>query len=47
MRVSASLPTGVEGLLFDNARQRRALEARLVAALEAADYAEVVLPVFP
>lgn len=45
MRVSVSLPTGVEALLFDNARRRRQLESRLVARLEAAGFAEVVLPV--
>ncbi len=45
MRVSSSLPTGVEALLFDNARRRRQLETRLVAALEDAEFSEVVLPV--
>lgn len=45
MKVSAALPTGVTALLFDAARRRRALEARLAAQLEEAGYAEVILPI--
>lgn len=45
MKVSAALPTGVTALLFDAARRRRALEARLAARLEEAGYAEVILPI--
>lgn len=45
MKVTAALPTGVTALLFDSARRRRQLEARLVDGLDAAGYAEVVLPV--
>lgn len=45
MRISAGLPQGVTALLFDAARRRRRLEAGLVAALEEAGFAEVVLPI--
>ncbi len=45
MRISASLPTGVEALMMGSARRRRALEQRLVARLEAEGFSEVVLPV--
>jgi ATP phosphoribosyltransferase regulatory subunit len=45
MRVSAALPTGVAALLFESARRRRGAEARLVARLEAAGYAEAILPI--
>ncbi|HEX6203702.1 MAG TPA: ATP phosphoribosyltransferase regulatory subunit, partial [Thermoanaerobaculia bacterium] len=45
MRISASLPQGVTALLFDAARRRRELEARLVGRLEEAGFEEVVLPV--
>ncbi len=45
MRVSAALPTGVAALLFESARRRRDAEARLVARLEAAGYAEAILPI--
>jgi ATP phosphoribosyltransferase regulatory subunit len=45
VRVSAALPTGVAALLFESARRRRGAEARLVARLEAAGYAEAILPI--
>lgn len=45
MRISAGLPQGVTALLFDSARRRRRLEARLVRGLEAEGFAEVVLPI--
>ena len=45
MRISAGLPRGVAALLFAAARRRRRLEARLAAALEAAGFSEVVLPI--
>ena len=45
MRISAALPTGVAALLFESARRRRDAEERLVARLEAAGYAEVILPI--
>jgi len=45
VRISAGLPQGVTALLFDAARRRRRLEARLVSALESAGFAEVVLPI--
>jgi ATP phosphoribosyltransferase regulatory subunit len=45
VRVSAALPTGVAALLFESARRRRGAEERLVACLEAAGYAEVILPI--
>lgn len=45
MKVSAALPTGVTALLFDAARRRRALEARLASRLEEAGYGEVILPI--
>jgi ATP phosphoribosyltransferase regulatory subunit len=45
VRVSAALPTGVAALLFESARRRRDAEARLVARLEAAGYAEAILPI--
>ncbi len=45
MRVSAALPTGVAALLFESARRRRGAEERLVARLEEAGYAEVILPI--
>lgn len=45
MKISAALPAGVTALLFDAARRRRALEARLAARLEEAGYSEVILPI--
>ena len=45
MRVSAALPAGVTALLFDAARRRRELEARLVRRFQEAGYAEVILPI--
>jgi ATP phosphoribosyltransferase regulatory subunit len=45
VKISADLPQGVTALLFESARRRRALEARMVAALEAEGFAEVVLPI--
>jgi ATP phosphoribosyltransferase regulatory subunit len=45
MKISAALPTGVTALLFDAARRRRALEARVASRLEEAGYSEVILPI--
>ncbi len=45
MRVSSALPQGVSALLFEAARERRVLEARLAGRLEEAGYSEVVLPI--
>ncbi len=45
MKISAGLPTGVSAALFDSARRRRRLEARLSALLEARGFAEVLLPI--
>jgi ATP phosphoribosyltransferase regulatory subunit len=45
MKVTASLPTGVAAIFFEEARQRRRLETLLVDRLEAAGFGEVVLPV--
>lgn len=45
MRISASLPTGVEALMMGSARRRRRLESNLVQLLEAAGFAEVIMPV--
>ncbi len=45
MRVSAPLPRGVSALFAESARRRRALESALVERLEAAGFAEAVLPV--
>jgi ATP phosphoribosyltransferase regulatory subunit len=45
MRVSAALPIGVAALLFESARRRREAEGRIVAILEGAGYAEVILPI--
>ncbi|HEX4954170.1 MAG TPA: ATP phosphoribosyltransferase regulatory subunit [Thermoanaerobaculia bacterium] len=45
MRVSSALPRGVSALLFEAARERRALESRLAGRLEEAGYSEVVLPI--
>jgi ATP phosphoribosyltransferase regulatory subunit len=45
VRISAGLPIGVAALLFESARARRDVEARLVELLEAGGYGEVVLPV--
>lgn len=45
MKVSAALPTGVTALLFDAARRRRELEARLARRLQDAGYSEVILPI--
>jgi ATP phosphoribosyltransferase regulatory subunit len=45
VKISAALPSGVAALLFEAAAARRALEANLTAAVEAAGYAEVVLPI--
>lgn len=45
MKISADLPQGVTALLFDTARRRRGLEARMVATLEERGFAEVVLPI--
>ncbi len=45
MRISAGLPTGVSAALFDSARRRRRLEARLSALLEERGFGEVLLPI--
>ncbi len=45
MKISAGLPTGVSAALFDSARRRRRLEARLSALLEERGFAEVLLPI--
>ncbi len=45
MRVSAALPAGVAALFFEAAAERRRLEGRLAAVLEAAGYGEVLLPI--
>ena len=45
MRISAALPHGVTAFLFEAARQRRELEGRLVDAVEAEGFAEVILPI--
>ncbi len=45
MKISADLPQGVTALLFDTARRRRGLEARMVTTLEERGFAEVVLPI--
>ena len=45
MRVTAGLPAGVSALLFEAARARRRLERSLAERLEAAGYAEVLLPI--
>jgi ATP phosphoribosyltransferase regulatory subunit len=45
VRISAALPRGVHALLFESARQRRTLEAALTAHLDAAGFAEVILPI--
>lgn len=45
MRIRAGLPRGVTALLFDEARARRALEARLSGELETRGFDEVLLPV--
>lgn len=45
MRISAALPSGVTALLFEAASARRALEARLVAKLEASGFSEALLPI--
>lgn len=45
MRISAALPTGVTALLFESASRRRVLESLLVPRLEAAGFAEAILPV--
>ncbi len=45
MKLSAALPTGVAALFFESARRRREAEGRLVAILQEAGYAEVILPI--
>ena len=45
MRISAALPSGVTALLFEAAAARRALEGRLVPALEQAGFSEALLPI--
>ncbi|MDE2923795.1 MAG: ATP phosphoribosyltransferase regulatory subunit [Acidobacteriota bacterium] len=45
MKISAGLPTGVSAALFDSARRRRRLEARLSTLLEERGFAEVLLPI--
>ena len=45
MKISAGLPTGVSAALFDSAKRRRLLEARLSALLEERGFAEVLLPI--
>lgn len=45
MRVSAGLPHGVTGILFEEARERRRLEAAFVEELQDAGYSEVILPI--
>lgn len=45
MKISAGLPTGVSAALFDSAKRRRRLEARLSALLEERGFAEVLLPI--
>lgn len=45
MRISAALPHGVTAFLFEPARQRRELEARLVKTLQEAGFSEVILPI--
>lgn len=45
MRISAALPHGVTAFLFEAARRRRELEARLVRVLEGAGFSEVILPI--
>ncbi|MEM6703289.1 MAG: ATP phosphoribosyltransferase regulatory subunit [Acidobacteriota bacterium] len=45
MRIRAGLPRGVTALLFDEARARRALEARLSQELEKRGFDEALLPV--
>jgi len=45
MKISAGLPTGVSAALFDSARRRRRLEARLSGLLEERGFAEVLLPI--
>jgi len=45
MKVTASLPTGVAAVFFDDARRRRRLEALLVEQLLARGWSEAVLPV--
>lgn len=45
MKISAALPTGVTALLFDAARRRRELEARLAGRLQESGYSEVILPI--
>lgn len=45
MRISAGLPTGVTALLFEPARARRRLEARLVERLERQGFDEAILPI--
>lgn len=45
MRISAALPHGVTAFLFEAARRRRVLEARLVDALDGAGFSEVILPI--
>lgn len=45
MKISAELPTGVMALFFAAAKDRKALENRLVTPLEESGYSEVILPV--
>jgi ATP phosphoribosyltransferase regulatory subunit len=45
MRISAGLPHGVTGVLFEEALERRRLEAAFVEELQQAHYSEVILPI--
>src|SRR5437763_10957576 len=45
MPTNVRYPTGVRPLLIDEAARRRRIEARVMARLEQAQYAEVVLPI--
>lgn len=45
MKIRAELPPGVNALLFESARRRRRLEARLCRRLEAEGFTEVLLPI--
>jgi len=45
LKLTNGLPAGVSALLFDSAARLRALEAELVAELEAAGFREAILPV--
>lgn len=45
MKIHVGLPPGVTALMFDAARARRALEARLCRRLDDAGFSEVLLPI--